>query len=129
MSVKKINPPLNFSANAHVKNMDQYKKEYNESIADRNAFWAEKAERISWVKKWDSVGEFDYVNANINWFEGGKLNVSYNCLDRHVEAGDGDRTALIWEGNNPEEDQHFSYYDLVFEVQKFANVLKRLGLE
>ena len=62
MSVKKINPPLNFSANAHVKNMDQYKKEYNESIADRNAFWAEKAERISWVKKWDSVGEFDYVN-------------------------------------------------------------------
>ena len=129
MSVKKINPPLNFSANAHVKNMDQYKKEYNESIADRNAFWAEKAERISWVKKWDSVGEFDYVNANINWFEGGKLNVSYNCLDRHVEAGDGDRTALIWEGNNPEEDQHFSYNDLVSEVQKFANVLKRLGVE
>ena len=129
MSVKKINPPLKFSTNAHVKNMDQYKKEYNESIADRNAFWAKKAERISWVKKWDSVGEFDYVNANINWFEGGKLNVSYNCLDRHVEAGDGDRTALIWEGNNPEEDQHFSYNDLVSEVQKFANVLKRLGVE
>ena len=129
MSVKKINPPLKFSANAHVKNLDQYKKEYNESIADRNAFWAKKAERISWVKKWDSVGEFDYVNANINWFEGGKLNVSYNCLDRHVEAGDGDRTALIWEGNNPEEDQHFSYNDLVSEVQKFANVLKRLGVE
>ena len=129
MSVKKINPPLKFSANAHVKNLDQYKKEYNESIADRNAFWAKKAERISWVKKWDSVGEFDYVNANINWFEGGKLNVSYNCLDRHVEAGDGDRTALIWEGNNPEEDQHFSYNDLLGEVQKFANVLKGLGVE
>ena len=129
MSVKKINPPLNFSANAHVKNMDQYKKEYNESIADRNAFWAKKAERISWVKKWDSVGEFDYVNANINWFEGGKLNVSYNCLDRHVEAGDGDRTALIWEGNNPEEDQHFSYNDLLGEVQKFANALKGLGVK
>ena len=129
MSVKKNNPPLKFSANAHVKNMDQYKKEYNESIADRNAFWAKKAERISWVKKWDSVGEFDYVNANINWFEGGKLNVSYNCLDRHVEAGDGDRTALIWEGNNPEEDQHFSYNDLLGEVQKFANVLKGLGVK
>ena len=129
MSVKKINPPLKFSANAHVKNMDQYKKEYNESIADRNAFWAKKAERISWVKKWDSVGEFDYVNANINWFEGGKLNVSYNCLDRHVEAGDGDRTALIWEGNNPEEDQHFSYNDLLGEVQKFANALIGLGIE
>ena len=129
MSVKKINPPLKFSANAHVKNMDQYKKEYNESITDRNAYWAEKAERISWVKKWDSVGEFDYVNANINWFEGGKLNVSYNCLDRHVEAGDGDRTALIWEGNNPEEDQHFSYNDLLGEVQKFANALKGLGVK
>ena len=129
MSVKKINPPLKFSTNAHVKNMDQYKKEYNESIADRNAFWAKKAERISWVKKWDSVGEFDYVNANINWFEGGKLNVSYNCLDRHVEAGDGDRTALIWEGNNPEEDQHFSYNDLLGEVQKFANALIGLGVE
>jgi len=129
MSVKKINPPLKFSENAHVKNMDQYKKEYNESIADRNAFWAKKAERISWVKKWDSVGEFDYVNANINWFEGGKLNVSYNCLDRHVEAGDGDRTALIWEGNNPEEDQHFSYNDLLGEVQKFANALKGLGVK
>jgi len=129
MSVKKINPPLKFSANAHVKNMDQYKKEYNESIADRNAFWAKKAERISWIKKWDSVGEFDYVNANINWFEGGKLNVSYNCLDRHVEAGDGDRTALIWEGNNPEEDQHFSYNDLLGEVQKFANALKGLGVK
>ena len=129
MSVKKNNPPLKFSANAHVKNMDQYKKEYNESIADRNAFWAKKAERISWVKKWDSVGEFDYVNANINWFEGGKLNVSYNCLDRHVEAGDGDRTALIWEGNNPEEDQHFSYNDLLGEVQKFANALKGLGVK
>ena len=129
MSVKKINPPLKFSANAHVKNMDQYKKEYNESIADRNAFWAKKAERISWIKKWDSVGEFDYVNANINWFEGGKLNVSYNCLDRHVEAGDGDRTALIWEGNNPEEDQHFSYNDLLGEVQKFANALIGLGIE
>ena len=129
MSLKKINPPLKFSANAHVKNMDQYKKEYNESITDRNAYWAEKAERISWVKKWDSVGEFDYVNAKINWFEGGKLNVSYNCLDRHVEAGDGDRTALIWEGNNPEEDQHFSYNDLLGEVQKFANALKGLGVE
>jgi len=129
MSVKKNNPPLKFSANAHVKNMDQYKKEYNESILDRNAFWAKKAERISWVKKWDSVGEFDYVNANINWFEGGKLNVSYNCLDRHVEAGDGDRTALIWEGNNPKEDQHFSYNDLLGEVQKFANVLKGLGVK
>jgi|TARA_Y100000310_G_scaffold243630_1_gene248155 acetyl-CoA synthetase len=109
--------------------MDQYRSEYNQSISDRNAFWAEKAERIYWSKKWDTVGEFDYVNANINWFKGGKLNVSYNCLDRHVEAGNGDRTALIWEGNNPEKDRHFTYAELLKKVQKFANVLKGLGVE
>ncbi|MCS5624759.1 MAG: AMP-binding protein, partial [Candidatus Marinimicrobia bacterium] len=129
MSVKKFNPPLEFSANAHVKNMDQYQSEYNQSIGDRYAFWAEKAERISWVKKWDSIGEFDYVNANIKWFEGGKLNVSYNCIDRHVAAGDGDKRALTWEGNNPEEDRHFTYAELLKKVQKFANVLKGLGVE
>jgi len=109
--------------------MDQYHTEYNQSITDRNAFWADKAERISWLKKWDSIGEFDFVNANIKWFEGGKLNVSYNCLDRHVEAGNGDRTALIWEGNDPNEDQHFTYAELLEKVQKFANVLKGLGVE
>ena len=109
--------------------MDQYQKKYDKSIGDRNAFWAEEAERISWYKKWDSVGEFDYVNANIKWFEGGKLNVSYNCLDRHVEAGNGNRTALIWEGNNPEENSHFTYAELLKRVQRFANVLKGLGVE
>ena len=129
MSKKVFNPTSIFSANAHVKTMDQYRIEYDRSIVDRNAFWAEKAERISWFKKWDSVGEFDYINANIKWFEGGKLNVSYNCLDRHVESGNGDRTALIWEGNNPEEDRHFTYTELLKKVQKFANVMKGLGVE
>ncbi|MDP6339588.1 MAG: acetate--CoA ligase [Candidatus Marinimicrobia bacterium] len=129
MSVQVFNPSSIFSNNAHVKSMDQYRSEYNQSISDRNAFWAEKAERIYWSKKWDTVGEFDYVNANINWFKGGKLNVSYNCLDRHVEAGNGDRTALIWEGNNPEKDRHFTYAELLKKVQKFANVLKGLGVE
>ena len=129
MNVKVFNPPSTFSTNAHVKNMDEYQRKYDKSIGDRNAFWAEEAERISWYKKWDSVGEFDYVNANIKWFEGGKLNVSYNCLDRHVEAGNGNRTALIWEGNNPEEDSHFTYAELLKRVQRFANVLKGLGVE
>ena len=92
-------------------------------------FWEEKAERISWYKKWDSVGSFDYVNGVIKWFDGGKLNVSYNCLDRHVESGKGDRTALIWEGNNPEENKTFSYNDLLIEVKKFSNVLIGLGIQ
>ncbi|MDP7565626.1 MAG: acetate--CoA ligase [Candidatus Marinimicrobia bacterium] len=129
MSNKVFNPSSEFSANAHVGNMDQFREEYDISVQDRNAFWAEKAERLSWMKKWDSVGDFNFANADIKWFVGGKLNVSYNCLDRHVEAGNGKRTALIWEGNNPTEDQHFSYEELLSEVQKFANVLKNLGVE
>ena len=126
---KVFNPPFSFSSKAHVKSFDEYKAEYDLSIIDRNAYWAEKAEQISWSKKWDSVGEYDYLSGNIKWFEGGKLNVSYNCLDRHVEAGYGGRTALIWEGNNPEEDLHLTYSELLFKVQKFANVLKGLGVE
>ena len=129
MSNKVFNPSSEFSANAHVGNMDQFREAYDISVQDRNAFWAEKAERLSWMKKWDSVGDFNFENADIKWFVGGKLNVSYNCLDRHVEAGNGKRTALIWEGNNPTEDQHFSYEELLSEVQKFANVLKNLGVE
>ncbi len=129
MSDQIFKPSQEFSANAHVKSMDQYRETYARSSQDKDAFWAEKADRISWYKNWDSVGDFDYVNANIKWFEGGKLNVSYNCLDRHVEAGHGDRTALIWEGNNPEEDRHFTYAELLKKVQKFANVLKGLGVE
>ena len=126
---KVFNPPFSFSSKAHVKSFDDYKTEYDLSIIDRNAYWAEKAEQISWSKKWDSVGEYDYLSGNIKWFEGGKLNVSYNCLDRHVEAGYGGRTALIWEGNNPEEDLHLTYSELLFKVQKFSNVLKGLGVE
>jgi acetyl-CoA synthetase len=75
------------------------------------------------------VRSFDFVDANIKFFEGGKLNVAYNCLDRHVEAGHGDQTALIWEGNNPAEDKKFTYSELTNEVSKFANVLKSNGVE
>ena len=129
MKRKVFNPSVAFSTNAHIKNIDQYNEEYQKSITNNNEFWAKKADRLSWIKKWDSLGEYDFVKANIKWFEGGKLNVSYNCIDRHVESGLGDKTALIWEGNNPEEDQHFTYSELLIEVQKFSNVLKNLGVE
>ena len=117
------------SQKAHVGSLEEYNNEYDRSIKDQNLFWEEKAERFSWYKKWDSVGSFDYVNGVIKWFDGGKLNVSYNCLDRHVESGKGDRTALIWEGNNPEENKTFSYNDLLIEVKKFSNVLIGLGIQ
>ena len=122
-------PNQEFSDRALIGSLDQYRDLYEKSMSDPDAFWSAVADRITWYKKWDTVREFDFVKGNIKWFDGAKLNVSYNCLDRHVEAGHGDQTAIIWEGNNPEEDQAFTYGELLAEVQKFANVLKSIGVE
>ena len=122
-------PDQAFSDRALIGSLDQYRDLYEKSMSDPDTFWSEVADRITWYKKWDTVREFDFVKGNIKWFDGAKLNVSYNCLDRHVEAGHGDQTAIIWEGNNPEEDQTFTYSELLAEVQKFANVLKSLGVD
>ena len=129
MKKKLFYPSDKLSKKAHVESIDHYNQEYKRSIENQNKYWGEKAERINWYKKWNSVGSFDYFNGSIKWFEGGSLNASYNCLDRHVESGNGDRTALIWEGNNPEEDKHYSYNELLVEVKKFSNVLIDLGVE
>ena len=115
--------------NAHVDSLEAYQTQYAESIQDPEAFWATVAERLTWYQKWDTVRDYDFVNAEIKWFEGGTLNACYNCLDRHVEAGHGDATAIIWEGNSPSEDKTFSYNELLAEVKKFANVLKAEGVE
>ncbi len=128
MSTNVYKPSAEFSKGAWISDLDQYRKLYDRSIQDPEGFWGEIAERITWTKKWDTVRNFDFVKADIKWFEGGKLNVAYNCLDRHVEAGHGDQTALIWEGNNPEEDKKFTYSELKDEVSKFANVLKANGV-
>ena len=122
-------PNQEFSDRALIGSLDQYRDLYEKSMSDPDTFWSEVADRITWYKKWDTVREFDFVKGNIKWFDGAKLNVSYNCLDRHVEAGHSDQTAIIWEGNNPEEDQAFTYGKLLAEVQKFANVLKSIGVE
>ena len=115
--------------NAHVNSLETYQAQYAESIQDPEAFWATIAERLTWYQKWDTVRDYDFVNAEIKWFEGGTLNACYNCLDRHIEAGHGDATAIIWEGNAPSEDKTFSYSELLAEVKKFANVLKAEGIE
>ena len=86
------------------------------------------AEKISWFEKWSKVREFDFRDGHIKWFEGGKLNVSYNCLDRHVENGCGDDVAIIWEGNDPSETRTFTFKELLKQVEKFANVLKQRGV-
>ena len=115
--------------NAHVNSLDAYQTQYAESIQDPEAFWATVAERLTWYQKWHTVSDYDFVSAEIKWFEGGTLNACYNCLDRHVEAGHGDATAIIWEGNDPSEDKTFSFSELLAEVKKFANVLKAQGVE
>ena len=109
---------------AHINSLDQYKEIYDRSIQDPEAFWSEIAERITWFKKWDQVCEYDFVNASVKWFEGATLNACYNCLDRHIEDGHGDDTALIWEGNNPKDDKTYTFNQLLTEVKKFSNVLK-----
>jgi len=129
VTVKVHKPSVDSSKNAWISDLDQYQKLYDESVNSPEEFWAGIAERITWTKKWDKVRSFDFVEANIKFFEGGKLNVAYNCLDRHVEAGHGDQIALVWEGNNPAEDKKFTYNELTNEVSKFANVLKSNGIE
>ena len=124
-----FSPNPEFSDQAFIRSLDQYRDLYEKSMSDPDTFWSTVADRITWYKKWGNVRDFDFVKGNIKWFDGAKLNVSYNCLDRHVEAGHGDQTAIIWEGNNPEEDQAFTYSELLAEVQKFANVLKSIGVE
>ena len=81
------------------------------------------------INRGEKVRDFNFQNGEIKWFENGKLNVSYNCLDRHVESGNGEKTAIIWEGNDPSEDKHFTYNKLLEKVKKFSNVLKDLGIE
>ena len=123
-----FNPNQNLSHKAHVKSLQQYREMYTESVEEPEKFWSRIAERLHWYKKWNTVFSFDFVKADIKWFEGGKLNVSYNCLDRHVEDGHGDQTALIWESNDPDVSRTFTYSELLENVQKFANVLKANGV-
>ena len=128
MSKQKLYPvPASFSSSSHV-DKKKYASMYQASIDDPEAFWVEQAdELVSWFDKWDRVLEWDYHQANIRWFEGATLNVSYNCLDRHLDSR-GDQTAIIWEGDDPKEDQHITYKELHAEVCKFANALKTRGV-
>ncbi len=119
-----------FAAQANI-NAEQYTAMYQHSIEDPETFWAEQANKyVSWFKPWDKVTDwsFDQSDLHIRWFEGAKLNVSYNCLDKHLETR-GDQTAIIWEGDNPEEDKRITYKELHAEVCQFANVLKARGVK
>lgn len=111
-------------------NETKYKEMYAQSIKDPEAFWAEQAERLHWFKKWDKVKETSFKTpVNIKWYQGGKLNVSYNCIDRHLEKR-GDKVALLWEPDNPSvPSRKITYKELHKEVCRFANVLKKMGVK
>ncbi len=123
-------PPAGFSAKAHIKSMEQYRAMYDRSVKDPEGFWGEIAERdFHWQKKWTKVREYDFTgDISVKWFIGGKTNITYNCLDRHL-ATRGDQTAIIWEGNEPGEDAKLTYRQLHEQVCKFANVLKSRGVK
>jgi len=119
-------PPEEFSARAHVKSLEEYEAIYKQSIEDPENFWAGAARELHWFKPWDKVLEWNLPWAK--WFVGGRLNLSYNCVDRHVLGGRAQKTALIWEGE-PGEIRRLTYAELRAEVQKFANALKSLGVK
>ena len=125
-------PPVAASENAHLKNMEEYQTMYQKSIDDPEGFWSEVAEEFHWYSKWKEVRGYNYDRRegpiSIEWFKGAKTNVCYNCVDRHLETR-ADKTAIIWEGNEPGEDAEISYRELHERVSKFANVLKNRGVK
>tara|TARA_Y100000817_G_scaffold275486_1_gene236415 strand:+ start:1342 stop:3282 length:1941 start_codon:yes stop_codon:yes gene_type:complete len=128
MNKKKYNPPQKLSLNANYKSLKDYSEEHKRSLKENDVFWSEKAERIEWFKKWKKVSDIDFTLPKIEWFIGGKLNVSYNCIDRHIKNGKGDAIAFYWEGNDPSESKKLTYNQLYDKVCRFSNVLKNLNI-
>ena len=127
---KVFQPPEQGRDQAWVKSMEEYKKAYAESMADPEGFWARRAEElVTWDKKWDKVLEYDLAVPEVKWFLGGKLNVSVNCLDRHLTDGRRNKAAIIWQGEPEEDVRVYTYQMLHDEVCRFANVLKKKGVK
>ncbi|THB75513.1 MAG: acetate--CoA ligase [Desulfobulbaceae bacterium] len=123
-------PPEEGRNGAHVGDIETYEIAYKRSMEDPEGYWAERAEElVSWFAKWDNVVDADLHKPEVRWFDGATLNVSYNCLDRHLENGRKDKTAIIWQGEPDEEVKTYTYQELYEEVCKFANVLKKKGVK
>ena len=111
-----------------INNLHEYQLEYKKSTEHPEDFWAEKADSFHWKRRWDKIINWDFEKPRVKWFEGAQLNITENCLDRHLESL-GDKTAILWEPNNPEEEaKHISYTELHQQVSQFSNVLKSLGV-
>ena len=117
-----------WAKNAHI-DKKTYQEMYQRSITEPDQFWAEQAELfLSWEKPWNSVREFDFLKGDASWFAGGKLNVTVNCIDRHLETR-GDQTAIIWEGDDPADDKNITYRELYSHVCRLANALRSRGVK
>lgn len=121
-------PPEELSRQAYIKSVDEYRQIYQRSISDPERFWGEMAEQIDWYKKWDRVLVENFAEGKHEWFVGGKLNVCYNCLDRHLGTWRKNKAALIWEGDIGDS-RVLTYQQLFREVCRFANVLKKFGVK
>ncbi|MEM8549756.1 MAG: acetate--CoA ligase [Verrucomicrobiota bacterium] len=124
---RRFDPPQAFAAQAHIASLKQYQDMHARSLAEPEAFWAEIAQELTWTQPWQRVLNADDAPF-YRWFEGGKTNITLNCLDRHVDSGLGDKTAIFWEGE-PGDTLTLSYAELLVEVCRFANVLKHLGVK
>ena len=120
---RRFEPPAELAENANVK-----AEAYDRADADREAFWAEQAERLDWDQKWDRVLDWDDPPF-AKWFVGGRINAAYNCVDRHVEAGKGDKVAIHWVGEPEDDTREITYADLKDQVCQAANALIELGVE
>jgi acetyl-CoA synthetase len=121
-------PNYSWTEKARVSSIEEYTKLYKRSVDDPDSFWAEQArEQISWDRDFDTVRDVDFETGTIAWFLGGKLNVAYNCIDRHI-AEHGDRVAILWEGDTPDQVRRITYRELLHDVSRMANVLKRYGV-
>jgi len=121
-------PPAELSRKAYIKSLEEYKEIYQRSLDDPEGFWGEAAQQLDWYKKWDKVLVEDFGEGKHEWFVGGKLNVSYNCLDRHLKTWRKNKAALTWEGDIGDT-KTLTYQELYYNVCKFANVLKKHGIK
>ena len=129
MSQETIHPVSDAWAKKAWCNAAQYEAMYKRSIENPDGFWGEQAERLDWIKRWDRVKNTSFErDISIKWYEGGQLNVSVNCLDRHL-ATRGDQPAIIWEGDDPNQSKIITYREAYEEVCRFANVLKAQGVK
>lgn len=120
---------MTISDDLRIRNYEEYQALYKESVTNPEDFWEQVAEKFLWQKKWDKTLEWDFKKPEIKWFQGGKLNITENCLDRHLES-QGNKTAILWEPNDPKEPaKHISYKELHERVSHFSNVLKNNGIQ